>query len=266
MRVLRWAVAAVVVLGLCPATAGAFSFGTFAPGEKILSIQVGSGLPATPSVVYDDTTITLSFSAPVTTITTTLATYNIPLGDVVFDSTVMLSTATILPPITFPPFGGTIAATFLNGMTADLSITDVAGGFALLLAADYDAGLKLSISKVGAAPVSGSLGGSPGGDFSLIGGDAAFVAAFGPTGNYFANLSSFTSDGSAVTTLCHLIKNMTSACPRPGTSTPPSGQLDDFTTNPAATISRTAPLPEPGLAWLLAGAGLAGLARRRRWR
>jgi hypothetical protein len=262
MRFLRWAAAAVVTLGLCPATAGAFSFGSFAPGEKILSIQVASGAPATPSVVYDDTTLTLTFSAPISTITTTLGTYNIPLGDVWFDSSVMLSTSTILAPA-LPSFNGAISANFTNGMTADLSITDVAGGFALLLAADYDAGLALSITKVGPAPVSGSLGGSPGGDFTLSGGDTTFVTAFGPTGNYFANLSSFTSDGSAVATLCHLIKNMTSACPRPSLLTPNSGQLDDFTVNPAATISRTSPLPEPGLAWLLAGALGLGIARRR---
>jgi hypothetical protein len=263
MRVSRWALAAIVALALSPAAAGAFSFGTFAPGEQILSIQVGSGAPATPSVVYDDTTITLSFSAPVSTITTTLGTYNIPLGDVWFDSTVMLSSQTVIPPVLFGT-NGVISANFTNGITADLSLTDVAGGFALLLAADYDAGLNLSITKVGPAPVSGSLGGSPaGGAFTVSGGDAAFQAAFGSAGSYFANLASFTSDGSAVSTLCHLIKNMSSSCPRPSNATPVSGELDDFTVNPAATITRTTPLPEPGLAWLLAGAGALEIARRR---
>jgi hypothetical protein len=263
MKTRRWVALGALVLALAPAGARAYSFGTFAPGEQILSIQVGSGAPATPSVVYDDVTLTLTFSAPVSTITTNFNTYNIPLGNVWFDSSVMLSTSTILPPITFPAFGGTIAANFVNGIVADLTITDLALGPTLLLAADYDAGLNMSISKVGAAPVSGSLGAAgPGGDFTLSGGDPGFVFAFGPAGNYFTNLSSFTSDGTAVTTLCHLIKNMSSACPRPNSSTLPSGQLDDFKVNPAATITRTTELvPEPGLTLLL----LAGLVSLLAW-
>jgi hypothetical protein len=174
----------------------------------------------------------------------------------------MLSSSTILPPA-LPSFNGTIAANFVNGIVADLTITDLALGPTLLLAADYDAGLNMSISKVGAAPVSGSLGAAgPGGDFTLSGGDPGFVFAFGPAGNYFTNLSSFTSDGTAVTTLCHLIKNMSSACPRPNSSTLPSGQLDDFKVNPAATITRTTELvPEPGLTLLL----LAGLVSLLAW-
>jgi hypothetical protein len=264
MKTKRWAVLGALALALAPAGARAYSFGSFAPGEQILSIQVGSGAPATPSVVYNDTTLTLTFSAPVSTITTNLTTYNVPLGNVWFDSSVTLSTQTILPPAGFPvvTFNGTIAANFVNGIVADLTITDMALGPTLLLAADYDAGLNLGITKVGAAPVSGSLGGSPGGDFTLSGGDPGFVFAFGPAGNYFANLSSFTSDGSAVTTLCHLIKNMTSACPRPSLATPPSGVLDDFKVNPAATITRTTELvPEPGVASLL----LAGILSLFAW-
>jgi hypothetical protein len=110
--------------------------------------------------------------------------------------------------------------------------------------------------------VSGSLGGSPGGLFTLTAGDPGFVFAFGPAGQYFANLSSFTSDGTAVATLCHLIKNMTSACPRPSLATPASGDLDDFTVNPAATITRTTELvPEPAPAGLL----LAGLVSLLAW-
>ena len=266
MKTRRWAALGALVLAIAPAGAGAYSFGSFAPGEQILSIQVGSGVPATPSVVYNDGTLTLTFSAPVTTITTTATIYNVPLGDVWFDSSVMLSTSTILPPAGFPvvTFNGLIAASFVNGVAADLTIWDVAGGFNLLLAANYDAGLALSITKVGAAPVSGSLGGNPGGNFTLSGGDPGFVFAFGPAGQYFANLASFTSDGTAVATLCHLIKNMTSSCPRLNISVPASGQLDDFKVNPAATISRTTELvvvPEPGLAALL----LAGLVSLLAW-
>jgi hypothetical protein len=262
MKTRWWAVLGALVLALAPADARSYSFGSFAPGEQILSIQVGSGAPATPSVVYDDVTLTLTFSAPVSTITTNFNTYNIPLGDVWFDSSVTLNTQTILAPA-LPSFNGTIAANFVNGIVADLTITDMALGPTLLLAADYDAGLNLSITKVGAAPVSGSLGAAgPGGDFTLSGGDPGFVFAFGPAGNYFTNLSSFTSDGSAVTTLCHLIKSMTSACPRPSLATPNSGVLDDFKVNPAATIVRTTELvPEPGLTPLL----LAGLVSLLAW-
>jgi hypothetical protein len=263
-RTRGWAALGALLVAFVPSGAGAYSFlpSGFAPDEQILSIQVGSGAPATPSVVYNDGTLTLTFSAPVSTITTTVTTYDIPLGDVWFDSSVTLSTQTILPPILFPSFGGTIAANFTNGMVVDLTITDLASGPTLLLQADYDAGLDLGISKVGAAPVSGSLGGDGGGEFTLTGGEAGFVFAFGPAGEYFANLSSFTSDGTAVTTLCHLIKNMTSACPRPNSSTPPSGQLDDFKVNPAATITRTTELvPEAGLAPLL----LVGLVSLLAW-
>lgn len=267
MRTRRWAALGALVLALAPAGARAYSFlpSGFAPGEQILSMQVGSGYPPpAPSVVYNDGTLTLTFSAPVSTITTTVTTYNITLGDVWFDSSVMLSTQTILPPIGFPVtiFGGAIAATFVNGVAVDLTITDVADSFNLLLAADYDAGLAFSASKVGAAPVSGGLGGTPGGLFTLTTGDPGFVFAFGSAGSYFANLSGFQSDGTAVATLCHLIKNMTSACPRPNVSTPASGQLDDFTVNPVATISRTTELvPEPGLASLL----LAGVVSLLAW-
>jgi hypothetical protein len=268
MKTRRWAALGALALGafvlaLAPSGARAYSFGSFAPGEQILSIQVGSGAPATPSVVYDDTTLTLTFSAPVSTITTNVTTYNIPLGDVWFDSSVMLSTQTILPPAGFPvtTFNGTIAANFVNGITADLTITDLALGPTLLLAAEYDAGLDLGITKVGAAPVSGSLGGSPsGGVFTLSGGDSGFVFAFGPAGVYHANLASFTSDGSAVATLCHLIKNMTSSCPRSSLAIAASGELDDFTVNPVATITRTTELvPEP------AGLLLAGLVSLLAW-
>jgi hypothetical protein len=257
MKTRRWAVVGALVLALAPAGARAYSFGSFAPSEQILSIQVGSGAPATPSVVYNDTTITLTFSAPVSTITTNFATYNIPLGDVWFDSSVMLSTQTIFRPVTSPPFPGAIAANFVNGLAADLTIWDVAAGYNLLLAADYDAGLNLSIAS-NAGTVSGSLGGNPGGAFTVSGGDAGFVFAFGPAGEYFANLSSFTSDGTPVATLCQLIKGI-SPCPKTFGSPTPGGQLDDFTVNPAATITRTTEVvPEPGAAGLLV-AGLVSL-------
>lgn len=258
----RWAALGALVLALAPTGARAYSFlpAGFAPGEQILSIQVASGDTAAPSVVYNDGTLTLTFSAPVSTITTTLTTYSITLGEVWFDSSVMLSTQTIFRPVTSPPFPGAISATFVNGIVANLTITDVADSFNLLLAADYDDGLKFS-AAVNAGAVSGSLGGTPGGLFTPTVGDPGFLFAFGPAGQYFANLSGFQSDGAPVTTLCHLIKNIT-PCPIPFGSPTPGGELDDFEVNPAATISRTTELvPEPGLASLL----LAGLASLLAW-
>jgi hypothetical protein len=94
-------------------------------------------------VVYNDGTLTLTFSAPVSTITTNFSTYNITLGDVWFDSSVMLSTQTILPPAGFPvtTFNGTIAANFVNAMTGPHHHRHGERPH-LLLAADYDAGLN----------------------------------------------------------------------------------------------------------------------------
>src|SRR5690606_32497379 len=72
------ALAAAVVL--LPASSWAFSFGSFAPGEKIVSIQLAAG--SSPTVSFDGTTNTMVFDASVSTITTNLGVYSIPLGDV----------------------------------------------------------------------------------------------------------------------------------------------------------------------------------------
>lgn len=242
------AIAAVVLLA--PATSWAFSFGTFAPGEQILSVQLAAGDLNSPTVVFDGTTNTMVFDASVSTVTTTLGVYNIPLGDVVFSSTVTIvpGTESVFPP--FPPaFGGQLSAEFANGLAADLSIVDVAGS-GLLLQGEYDGSLALVANSPGGSgfPIVGSLDGA----FDVSAGDAAFLAAFGPGGNYFANLAAFmTGGGSPVgSNLCLLIAG---GCPV-GTT------IGDFTVNPAATIT---PIPEPGVA-VLTAAGLALLAGRRR--
>jgi len=254
MKALRRVALACLVAAWVPASALAFSFGTFAPGEQILSIQVASGAP---SISFDTGTNTLTFSSPISTITTNLAIYNIPLGDVVFDSQVMLSGENVIAPIVFA-FGGQITATFMNGSASDLTITDVAGGFATLLAGDYlsPSFLAFLADTPGGYgfPVTGSLDG----DFSVDAGmsDAAFAAAFGTAGNYFANLSGFFSDGVAVgSNMCLLID--------PVCANSPTGQLDDFTVNPAATITPVA-VPEAGAAaLLLLGAAVLGARSRR---
>lgn len=247
LRIKALAVVAFAAWAL-PVTAWAFSFGTFAPGERILSIQLASGDQLSPTVTFDGTTNTMVFDASVSTITTNLGIYSIPLGDVLFSSTVMIVGGTEQ---VFPPF--LVGAEFANGVTSDLSILDAGpGGSGLLLEGDYVGSLGFSATSPGGGgfPVVGSLGG----DFDATGGDAAFLAAFGPGGGYFANLASFrTGGGSAVgSNLCLLIDG---GCPS-GTT------IASFTVNPAATIT---PIPEPSVAALTA-IGLTLLARRRRVR
>lgn len=231
------ALAAAVVL--LPASSWAFSFGSFAPGEKIVSIQLAAG--SSPTVSFDGTTNTMVFDASVSTITTNLGVYSIPLGDVVFSSTVTIVSGTeqVIPP--FSPV--LITAGFANGLAADLSITDVGpGGSGVLLEADYVGVLEFTASSL---PVVGSLDGT----FTVTGGDAAFQAAFGSSGQYFANLGNFLlSGGMPAVTLCDLVEG---GCPA-GTT------IASFTANPSATI---VPIPEPGVAALLI-LGLAGVARR----
>jgi hypothetical protein len=237
---------------LLPATSWAFSFGTFAPGEQILSVQLAAGNLSNPTISFDGTTNTMVFDASVSTITTNFGTYNIPLGDVLFSSTVMIvgGTEVVVPP--FAPFyGGDVSASFANGIAADLSIVDVGpGGAGLLLAGDYGTTLDFLANSPGGYgfPIVGNLSGG----FTVSGGDAAFVAAFGPGGDYFANLASFLNGGGMPvgSNLCLMIDG---GCPG-GTT------IGSFTVNPAATIT---PIPEPGTVALLA-VGVALLARRSR--
>lgn len=250
MRTLMTAALAAAVL-LLPGTSSAFSFGTFAPGERILSVQLAAGNLANPVVSFDGTTNTMLFDASVSTITTNFNIFSIPLGDVTFSSQVKIQTGTELVAQPFLPFfGGQIGAALANGVAADLSILDNGvGGSGLLLDADYDGTLSFQANGPGVAglPIVGSLDGA----FIVSGGDASFTAAFGPGGNFFANLANFfTAGGTAVGgNLCLLIAG---GCPG-GTT------IDSFTVNPNVTIT---PIPEPGVAALLAlGLGLLVLRR-----
>lgn len=233
---------------LIPGTSAAFSFGSFAPGEQIISVQLGAGNLANPVVTFDGTTNTMVFDASVSTITTNLNTFNIPLGDVIFTSQVMIQpgTETVLQPFS-PFFGGQLGAALLNGVAADLSIIDVAG-VGVLLEAEYDGTLAFQANSPGGFgfPIVGSLNGA----FDISGGDVDFLAAFGPGGTFFANLANFSSGGSPVGgDMCLLIAG---GCPG-GTT------IGDFTVNPNVTIT---PIPEPGVAALLAlGLGLLALRR-----
>jgi len=237
---------------LLPATSWAFSFGSFAPGEQIQAVQLAAGNLSNPTVTFDGTTNTMVFDAAVSTITTNLGVYSITLGDVLFSSTVTIvpGTELVIQPIQFV-YGGLATAGFLNGIAADLSIVDVGpGGAGLLLQGDYSSPLGFTADSPNGwgFPITGNLIGG----FAVTGGDASFVTAFGPGGDYFANLASFL-DGGGMPVGSNLCLMIAGGCPG-GTT------IGDFTVNPNATIT---PIPEPGVVTLTA-IGLALLARRRR--
>ena len=249
LRSLRLLLLAIAMLLWLPHTASAFSFGSFAVGEEIQSIELSAALASGNSLVYDDTANTLTFTAAVSTITTNLQTYNLPIGDVVFSSQLMLSSESLIAPFA-PFFGGSIDANFVNGIVADLTIVDVADAGNTLLQADYVAGLDLNVTQPGGTglPIVGRLDS----DFSVTGGDASFTGAFGSAGNYFSVLNNFVSSGVPVTTdLCGLFE--------PTCMTGES--LDDFEVNPTATITPVS-VPEPSFLGGLAILGGLWLIRR----
>jgi hypothetical protein len=232
---------------LTPATAQAFSFGPFNPGEYIDSLQL---VTPTGSTGVEFTTVDdkLVIDAFVSEIVTNQRIINITLGDLVWTSAVTLVGGTESVTEPFPTFfGGAIAADFVNGIAADVTLFDGGpGGAGILLDAEYVGALQLNSTPTFGLPVSAQLGG----DFDLLGtSDPTFAAAFGSSGNYFANLSSMLSNGTAVgSDLCVLIEGGCNG----------SGLIDNFTVNPGATVQRTT-VPEPGAA-LLYALGLTGLA------
>lgn len=253
----RLALAMLIGIALGPATAGAFSFlpGGFAPGEKILTITLApdtGGAPATPTVTFNTATNKLVFTAAVSAINTTAASYGVPIGTVTFNSQLDLNSELLLAP-SAPFFGGLLTADFINGLVADFTIIDNADGFNTLLAADYSAPLAFQADTPGGFgfPVTGRFDG----DFVVLGtSDANFKTAFGNAGNYFANLSAFVSNGTPVTNdLCVLVA---------GLCITSLGTVDSFTVNPTATIK---PVPEPAVAVLmiLSFATTAAALRRR---
>lgn len=253
-----WAL--LVAIAVAPASADAFSFGTFAPGDTIASIELSAGgssgvvfdTGADPSDLSDDS---LTYDASVSTITMTSGTVfdgdDIPLGTVLFSSAVMPIAGTEF-------FGGTIiGADFENGIVADFSITDIGpGGAGLLMEADYLGAVTMTASKFFAPfPVTGSLSG----EFEVTGGDSDFTTAFGPEGDFFATLAGFLAGGVAPSSLCDDLTNGVGAGPACLGAT----DFASFTTNPTTTIVPIA-VPEPRILLLLGAVAAAVGATRRR--
>lgn len=237
-RLSAWVVAGLVSL---PATAGAFSFGTFLSGDRIASIVLSPGAPNPPTVEYTTATDRLTFEAYVSTINMVSGQiFNIAAGDVLFTST-LYRTGT--PFYGFPPYGNNefVTATFANGLAADFSIVDLAAGANLLMAGDYTTALTWKATQGLGTLVRGDINGS----FVQSGGDPAFLAASYSLGLFNSFHTGFTSNGGAVTNLCGLVLS----CPAPS-------DLANWEANPNMVIQ----VPEPATL-ALALLGLLGLHR-----
>ena len=248
-----------IPLLLVPAGAGAYSFlPAFDPGEKILSIElVSAGVAGDPVEIdaganpNDPSDDILYFQTNVSRIVTNKGgetTYNITLGDVTAQGTLEYASA----PLPWFGFAGFVAAEFSHPTLVDLTILDLAGGAPLLLEMDFSTALALQ-----AQVVTGVIQGSLDGDLDVVGGDAAFVDAFGSSGSLAGVLAGFSPGGSEICALTNF-----PAPPGFCEGNPVATDLADFTVNTTSTITPT-PIPEPGTLALL-GLGMAGLAALRR--
>ncbi|NNL65275.1 MAG: hypothetical protein HKP30_03430 [Myxococcales bacterium] len=248
-----WTLMLAMAVLLLPGRASAFSFGTFAPGDTIISIELSAaGISGVAGVVFDTgsdpldpSDDTLTFESSVSTIKMLSgAEFTVPLGDVIVSS--------VVSPLAGSEFFSTVAigADMANGIVADLSILDIGpGGAGMLLEADYIGAVSFTASQFFSGfPISGSLSG----DFGVTGGDADFTTAFGPQGDFFGELAGWllgtSGSGTAPSSLCDLTAFGTCAF-----------DFASFTANPTTTITPVAVVPEPAAALLFA-CGIMGLA------
>lgn len=255
MMMRSWAFLSLAAALAMPLQAGAFSFGTFTSGDKIVSVELSAAgstgvvfsTGGNPASILDDT---LTFESSVSTI--------IMLSGAVFSpilGTVLVSS--VVKPVVGTTFFSSviIAADLVNGLVADFTITDIGiGGSGLLLAADYLAGVTFTASQFAPGfPIGGSLSG----DFGVVGGNASFTAAFGAQGNFFSTLAGFKKGGSAPSSLCAL----TNGFPFAGSCIGPT-DFANFTAQPTTTIVPLVPEPSVGLLLLVCGGMLGAVFKR----
>lgn len=238
----------MALLAFAPATAGAYSFGTFQAGEQITQIQLSAA--GSDAVTYDASDGSFVIRASVSEITTSLSTYNVTLGDVILDVTLEIDPGTLLltSGVTDKILFGLVGT-----VVADVTITDVADSGTLLLSGEW-LGAEGSLLEFSVTQFGSSISGSVGGDFTSTGGDASFANAFTSGGDLLLNLTEFDPLGNPAD-LCNL--TTFNICAQFA-----GNDVESFTAQPTGSIT---PLltPEPGTFSLL-GLGMIGLAALRR--
>jgi hypothetical protein len=241
---MRWLGALAGLLAL-PGAAGAtvFSFGEILPTDRIASITIDPGTGGSQTIVFTaGAPGTLQIEGFVSKIFfSDGSSLDVPLGNVEFSSTVMVSSG----PSFVPPVNPVSASAGLsNGLSNDFSLIDLAFGIPMVWG-NYAGELLLTGVAAGGV-VRGEVSAEING---FMGGDPDFLAAFGTQGT-IDNLFALGTG----TNLCN--KMVTCSAVTSGLAT----GLKSFSSNPYVIIQV---VPEPASAALL-GLGLALLAARRR--
>jgi hypothetical protein len=233
-----------LLLAAMPAWATNFSFGSVAATDDITSIQMAADDGAGGNTFkFDTTTNVLTITASVTQInfSNRLPITGIPIGDVIFSAQLDQNGA-------FSYVANIqTSGNFSNGILADFTIWDVAGGAVSVMEGDFIGGLVVTFLAQG-----GVIRGELTGEYQVNGGDADFQSAFGPQGDIEKLITTqFTGAN-----LCNKIISCTLVT---------SGAPIDWRTFQTNATSTLTPLPEPSAALLLAlaAAPLAALRRSR---